>query len=158
MADNVDDLATLADLRKYVRRNLFMETIWIKLWSFLHHGSLFGGAVLSAAAALVLQVKHITLYNSINETNRSDVATVLASLGSVLGIISVAGAFATKWRANRATRGTLENIKLDLMKTTVDRDAIIDRLKEMWNLHNSRVADEPDRTISGERPGHDTHK
>lgn len=137
-----------AKVAKYIEHKLYWEKIWTKLWSFLHHGVLFGAAALSAAAALVLQLKTIIPFPEAGPS-RSDVATGLAALASFLGVISVSGAFGEKWRANRATRSTLEELKLELMKTSADPDKIVDQLEAMWRLHNSRIADEPGRPVPG---------
>jgi len=121
-----------------VATQLRSENRWTKLWSLLHHGFVFGAATLSGGAALVLQLKSIDVQPPV----RSDVATVLAAASSLIGIISVSGGFATKWRANRMTKGTLEQVQIDLMDPACDLADIRKRLKEMKQVHHLAIVGE----------------
>ncbi|WP_233810278.1 hypothetical protein [Paraburkholderia sp. HP33-1] len=134
-----------ADERKqitnYVARQLSAENRWTKLWSLLYHGFVFGAAILSAAAALILQLKSI----SIEPTSRTDLATALAAISSLLAVISASGGFAAKWRANRITKGTLEQIQIDLMDPACDLADIREQLKRMKQVHNLAIVGEAEK-------------
>jgi hypothetical protein len=129
-----------AYLVKYIDTELAARKTYTRFWSFAHHATLFSATILSAAAALVLQLKSLALTDS----TRSDCATVFAAAASLVSVISVSGAFAAKWRANRMTRVTLEALRLDMMSSDPDLDRIRDQLKLMWQLHNAVIVDEPD--------------
>ena len=103
-------------LVRYVNEELRAEILWTKLWSAVHHGFAFGAAILSAAAALLLQLKSLNF----TEAGRADAAAALAAIASLVGVISVSGGFAKKWRANRITKGTLEQLQIDLMDPACD--------------------------------------
>jgi len=134
-------------LKQYVAAQLRGQILWTKLWSLLHHGFVFGAVILSAAAALVLQLKSILLTTE----QRSDIATVLTAIASVVGVISVSGAFAQKWRTNRLTKGTLEQIEIDLMDPNCDYRKLLEELKEMKRIHHLAIAGESDESRSGGR-------
>jgi hypothetical protein len=127
-------------LANYIETELTARKRFTRFWSFVHHGTLFGTTFLSAAAALVLQLKIIAL----PDPSRSDYATIFAAAASLVSVISVSGAFAAKWRVNRLTRVTLEALRLDMMTSEPDLDKIRGQLKKMWRLHNSVIIDEPD--------------
>jgi hypothetical protein len=135
-----------AYLDKYIDTELEARKMYSRFWSFAHHATLFGATMLSAAAALVLHLKSLTLADS----TRSDYATVFAAAASLVSVISVSGAFAAKWRINRMTRVTLEALRLDMKSSDPDLDRVRDQLKLMWQLHNSVIVDEPDahRSVS----------
>jgi hypothetical protein len=129
-------------IAEYINKKLHTENVATKLWSFVHHGTLFGAAALSAAAALVLQLKTCL---PLNPGKCSDLATVLSASASLIGVISASGAFGAKWRANRATKGKLNELQLEMMKEAPDVNAVIEQLKSMWRLHNSRISADPDQ-------------
>ena len=129
-----------ARLAEYIDVELGARKIFTRFWSFAHHGTLFSAAILSAAAALVLQLKSLPF----SDSSRSDWATILAAVASLVSVISVTGAFAAKWCVNRITRMTLESLRLDMMASDPDLDAIREQLKAMWQLHNSVIVDEPE--------------
>jgi hypothetical protein len=135
-----------AYLVKYIDTELAARKTYTRFWSFAHHAKLFSATVLSAAAALVLQLKSLSL----GDSARTDYATLFAATASLVSVISVSGAFAAKWRINRMTRVTLEALRLDMMSSDPDLNHIRDQLKLMWHLHNSVIIDEPDvhRSVS----------
>jgi len=116
-----------AQLKQWVR--------WTRMWSVAHHGSLFLAALLSAAAALVLQLKSITW----SADTKADAAAVLAASAAVLGGISSAGGFARKWRTNRLTRSKLEQLNLYLMDPDCDLKMVERELVEMVKVHNEGI-------------------
>ncbi len=127
-------------LEAYVATELKSESNWTKLWSAVHHTFIFGAAILSALAALTLQLKSLTL----QPDTRTDVATGLAALAALIGVISASGGFGKKWRANRITKGTLEQIQIELMDPSCDLSKIISELKEMKRIHHLAIVGEDD--------------
>ena len=108
------------------------------LWSAVHHGSRFGTVIASALAGMVVQIDAETLAGWRPETW----TTMLAALAAVLGGLAAAGSFEQKWRANRASRSSLDQLRIDLLATDADAGAARDRLKEILATH--------DRWITGE--------
>lgn len=133
-------------LRTYVARELGRLNRSTKLWSAVHHGFLFGAAILSAGAALLLQLNSLGL----SEVQKADIASILASAAALIGVISVSGGFAKKWRTNRITKGTLEQLQIDLMDPSCDLNEIREALKEMKRLHHLGVVDDGS---AGKLPG-----
>jgi hypothetical protein len=134
MADETDREA----LRSYVAYELRLENIWTKLWSGVHHGFLFGAAILSAAAALLLQLQSLSL----QDAQKADIASVLAAAASLIGVISISGGFGKKWRTNRMTKATLEQLQIDLMDRDCDLVKVREALKEMKRAHHMGVVDD----------------
>lgn len=114
------------EIVRYVIAELRAENMWTKLWSALHHGFTFSAIILSAAAALILQLESVGM----EDATRTDVAAVLAAAASLIGIISTSGGFARKWRANRITKGTLEQIQIELLNPECDLDQVRAGLKK----------------------------
>jgi hypothetical protein len=131
MADQTEK----SELRAYVISLLRDEARWTRAWSALYHGFLFGAAILSAAAALTLQLKTIPLV----EQSRADLATIFSALASLIGVVSVSGGFARKWRANRMTKAALEQIEIELMDPSCDPGKIRSKLAEMKRIHHLAI-------------------
>ena len=121
-------------LRSYVLSELRAETRWTKLWSFAHHSFLFGAAILSGTAALTLQLK-----TGLQDPARTDLASLLAAIASVMGVVAAVGGFERKWRTNRLTKATLEELRLDLMKDDFDPTAVRENLKTMIRAHHAGI-------------------
>jgi hypothetical protein len=105
------------------------------MWSLLHHGSLFLAAILSAAAALVLQLKSLTW----STNTRADVAAILAASAAVIGVISSAGGFGKKWRTNRLTKSKLEQLSVYLMNPNCDLEMVERELIAMVKVHHEGI-------------------
>jgi hypothetical protein len=104
------------------------------LWSIAHHSFLFGAAILSAAAALILQLK-----SGISDPARSDWASVCAAIASVIGVVSAIGGFDRKWRTNRLTKARLEELQIDLMQDDFDSAKLRDDIKTMIRAHHAGI-------------------
>src|SRR5262249_30711750 len=104
----------------------------------VYHTFTFGAAILSAGAALLLQLKSLTL----SQESRVDAASGLAALASLVGVISASGGFASKWRTNRITKGTLEQLQIDLMDQSCDLAKVRTALKEMKRVHHLAIVGE----------------
>ena len=124
-----------AELIRYVANRLKKAQFWRKASSAVHHGFLFGAAILSAAAAVLLQLEFASA-----EPLRNNIASVLAGLGSLAGIIAGAGGFERKWRTNRRTRAKLEELEIDLVDPTVDTEKIRNLLKDVVRTHDEGIS------------------
>lgn len=120
---------------QYVEKELRGENLWTKLWSLLYHSFVFGASILSALAALTLQLKSISWESAV----RADIAAGLSAIASVIGVMSVSGGFGQKWRANRVTKGTLEEIQIRLLDPGCDLQKIRTDLQEMKRQHHSAI-------------------
>ena len=104
-----------------------------KLWSVVHHFSLFGSIVCSISAGAILQA-----------TANQTLASVLTSIAAVLTGIAASGGFERKWRSNRLSRSNADRMLIDI---TCDDDADIKHLREQYKLaiekHDSEVVGDP---------------
>ena len=117
------------DFQECVSKELKDAKWWTKLFSLVHHTFLFGGAVLSAAAAVVLQLDEPELF--ISATN---LATVLASAAALTTAIAGSGGFERKWRTNRLIKVRLLQLGVDLMNPEVAGANIRQDLKDIHKL------------------------
>lgn len=124
-----------AELIRYVANRLKKAQFWTKASSGVHHGFLFGAAIFGAAAAVLLQLEFASA-----EPLRNNIASVLAGLGSLAGIIAGAGGFERKWRTNRRTRAKLEELEIDLIDPTVDTEKIRNFLKDVGHTHDEGIS------------------
>ncbi|TQM26474.1 hypothetical protein FB390_6671 [Nocardia bhagyanarayanae] len=69
-----------------------------------HHVSLIGAAVLSAAAALAIQIP---------DPPQADLAAICATVAALLSTLNIVGGFETKWQANRNAFYDLDSLLLD---------------------------------------------
>ena len=105
-------------------------------WSSLHHGSLYGAAVFSAASALVLKLDSLK-----DLSTRSDVGAALATVAALTATLAAAGGFRRKWQSNRISRGLISELRIDLTDPTSNSTEIRKSLK--------RIIDQHDRAIIG---------
>ncbi|MDO8939783.1 MAG: hypothetical protein Q7U98_11555 [Methylicorpusculum sp.] len=99
-----------------------------KLWSFVHHLSLFGSIVSSVAAGAILQA-------SDNQT----LPSILTSISAVLTGIAVSGGFERKWRSNRLSRSTADRLLIDIDCDDADIKLIRDQYKSAIEKHDAEV-------------------
>ena len=121
----------LAEVDKWRLRWTFGQ----KAWSFAYHVSLFGAALLSLAAGFVVQLKSPVFSPAANET----LATILAFLAAAFTGVSAVGGFAMKWRANRLSRGRIEDLRLDLKDPSADLRGARNRLKAIRRAHDLEI-------------------
>jgi hypothetical protein len=117
------------NFQEHLSTNLSDAKFWTKLFSVVHHTFLFGGALLSAAAAAVLQFGDLQL--SISATN---LATVLAGAAAVTTAIAGSGGFERKWRTHRLIKVRLQQLEVDLMNPEVEGANIRQDLKDIAQL------------------------
>ena len=120
-----EDLREIGDL---VLINYREYRLNAKSWSFTYFSCVFGSAVFSAMAGVVLKLTSFTCTDA-----KNDLAATLAAIGALLVTLSTAGDFQRKWRSNRIAANALENLAYELLKTgnAPDRDAVLSRIQEI---------------------------
>src|SRR5215813_924488 len=93
-------------------------------WSAAHHSSLYLAAGFSAASALMLKLDSLKQWQYI-----TDVAATVSAVAALLGTFAASGGFERKWRANRISRGKIEELRIDLTDDSADAKAVRERLK-----------------------------
>lgn len=99
-----------------------------KMWSGVHHLSLFGSIVCSIVAAAWIQ----TSYNTI-------VATILTSTAAALTGIASSGGFERKWRSNRLSRSKADCLLVDIDCDDADLAVIRKQYKSAIEKHDLEV-------------------
>jgi hypothetical protein len=117
-----------------VSQNISVVKRWVKMWSFLHHSFLFGAAVLSTSAAVILQLKA-----NGNDALQRDIASVLSAVAALAGVIAASGAFERKWRTCRSTRSRLIKLEIDLTPENMDSKEIKERYNAIWDDHETGI-------------------
>ncbi len=125
------------ELKDYVSKKLNSHSLWTKLWSFAHHGFLFGAAILSASAAIILKV--IPDLSTISSEN---LAAIFASIAALMSTIGGLGGFQRKWQTNRRTKSSLEKLQIELMSDQVDTPKIRSSLQETIVKHHEGIIGE----------------
>jgi hypothetical protein len=131
-----------SDERKLLESEVERQYKWYDFgshfWSFSHHAALFTAAILSAASALILKINP-------NTSNFGDVnVNISASFSAVAALtatLTAAGGFSRKWQANRISRGSINELRIDLTDPDCDPVKIRNTLKCIIEKH--------DRTILG---------
>jgi hypothetical protein len=121
----------LIEVDKWRRRWIYGQ----EAWSFAYHVTLFGAALLSLAAGFVVQLKSPIFSPTANET----LATILAFVAAAFNGVSAVGGFEMKWRANRLSRGRIEDLKLDLKDPDADLRGARNRLKAIRRAHDLEI-------------------
>lgn len=121
------------ELRVRVAGNIQDIRFWMKVWDYLHQGFLYGAAVLSTSAAVVIQLK---LQES--DTFQKNTASILSASAALAGVISASGAFERKWRTCRLTLSQLRELEFDLGPRS-EPDPIRDRYKAIWRDYEQGI-------------------
>lgn len=95
-------------------------------WSFVHFGTLFGAAMFSALAGVILKLQSFLK----DDARRSDVAAICAVTGALLITLSGLGSFESKWRANRIAAAQMENLAYGLLKSPT-QNHVMRRIQEI---------------------------
>jgi|RhiMetdeSRZDD1v2_1073273.scaffolds.fasta_scaffold338090_2 hypothetical protein len=114
-------------------------------WAVAYHVSLFGAAVMSAGAALFLEVP---------TTPKTGIAATLATVAALLTTLSSVGGFQAKWHADRDAFYALDELQLDIEDPEITSIAVRSRLKAIIRQqHGSWVSPgpEPERADDGQK-------
>lgn len=107
-----------------------------KLWSLTHHGVLYGSAIASASAAVIVQLQDLPVRVELSPT---DLSTLLAALAALLATTAGVGGFERKWRANRVSRTKMELLRERLELNLIDIGDALDKYSEILNEHDAAI-------------------
>ena len=127
------------DARAELTKQLDEKYCWYdkgsRWWSTAHHSSLYLGAAFSGIAALLLKLDFLKDWS-----HTTDLAAAIAAAAALLGTFAASGGFDRKWRANRISRGRIEELRIDLTDPDVDLKSVRDRLKSIIEAHDQAIA------------------
>ena len=121
-------------LNQRIARNISDVKRWVNILKYIHDTLLFGAATLSAGAAVILKLDSVS-----NEALRRDIASVLAAVSALMGVIAASGAFERKWQAFRWTHHRLLELEIDLTPENCNSQEIKDRYKTIWREHEKEI-------------------
>ena len=128
-----------ADERGLLAKQLNEKYCWYdkgsRWWSTAHHSSLYFGAAFSATAALLLKLDFMKAW-----PYTTDLAAAIAAVAALLGTFAASGGFDRKWRANRMSRGKIEELRIDLMDPDADLKSLRERFKAIIEAHDQAIA------------------
>jgi hypothetical protein len=107
-----------------------------KMWSLAHHGVLFGSAIASASAAVIVQLQDVPIRVPLSPT---DLSTLLAALAALLATTAAVGGFERKWRANRVSRTRMELLRERLEANVIDIEKALDEYSCILNKHDAAI-------------------
>lgn len=119
-------------------------------WSTAYFGCLFGSALLSALAGLVLKLEVLGSQPKI----RNDLAATMATVSALLVTLSTTGDFQHKWQANRAAAAAMENLAYELLRPAAATrlDDILSRIQGINDARNRGIIGELTENHAGENP------
>ena len=98
-----------------------------KMWSGVHHLSLFGSIVCSIAAGAQIQFDHFKT------------ATILTAIAAALTGIAASGGFERKWRSNRLSRSKADWFLIDLDNEDINLNKIKRKYKAAIEKHDLEI-------------------
>ncbi len=109
-------------------------------WSGVYFSCLFGAALLSALAGLVLKLELLQAWPRF----RNDFAATAAMIAALLITLSTSGDFQRKWQANRIAAAAMENLAYELVnaKSTAEREAVIAEIQAINDARNKGIVGE----------------
>ncbi len=125
----------IAEIKAEVDKRLEWHLGGQRKWSFVHHSTTFGAAILSLIVATISQLKDWTP----TLCDRSTLIALLSLIAAVLAALSAMGGFERKWIANRMTRSKLDALKLDLLDEQADPRVAKDTLKKIIADHDAAI-------------------
>ncbi|HWX16147.1 MAG TPA: hypothetical protein VNY07_06125 [Chthoniobacterales bacterium] len=107
-------------------------------WGSAYFGSVFGSAVCSALAALILKLHFLKGDPDL----RPDLAAISATLAALLVTLSTVVDFRRKWQACRVAEVDVQNLAYDLLSqdaTRADTKAILEHLTKINTAYNQAI-------------------
>lgn len=114
----------LKPLAEAVRKNFVEYRANAAKWSFAHYGVLFGSAIFSVFASVVLKLD--SFFD--NVSRKKDIAATCAAFAGLLATFSGLGSFESYWRANRIAAAEMENLAYELLRSH-DKDLVLKRIQ-----------------------------
>lgn len=104
-------------------------------WSFVYYSCLFGAALLSACAGVLLKLES---WWKERLGRRNDLAAIMAAGASLLITLLTIGSFEEKWRSNRIAASGMENLAYELLKSGAEKetDTILARIQKINDARN----------------------
>lgn len=135
--------ADLKDLGKLVVTNYREYRANSVRWSAAYFGCIFGSALLSALAGVVLKLESLAKRPAL----KNDLAASFAAIAALLITLSTVGDFQRKWQANRIAASAMENLAYELLKPerVTDRNAILERIQEINEARTAGLVGEAKR-------------
>jgi hypothetical protein len=112
-------------------------------WSFAYWGSVFGAAILSALAGILLKLDALK-DKQILRLSQTDISALLAGIAALLITISSAGDFSGKWKANRTAKFRTEQLKNELDNPKLTNQDVTERLNKIIEDQNNGVINTKD--------------
>ena len=110
-------------------------------WSAAYFGCLFGSALLSAMAGLVLKLELLDSQPKI----RNDLAAAMATIAALLVTLSTTGDFQRKWQANRTAAAAMENLAYELVRpaAAMNLNTLLTLIQTINEKRNRGIIGEP---------------
>ncbi|MFA6386060.1 MAG: DUF4231 domain-containing protein [Candidatus Paceibacterota bacterium] len=126
----------IEQLRTEIEARIKHHYIGQRLWSFAHHGSTFGIAILGVTTAALSQLDDSQSFFSVS---KNVWIAVLSLITAILAAVAGRGAFERKWITNRHSRSRLEQLRLDLFDPNANATEIKDQLKRIIGEHDQAI-------------------
>ncbi|EGR2915204.1 MULTISPECIES: hypothetical protein [Vibrio] len=105
---------------------------WARFWTGCYHFTIYGAAILSAIAALILEVDVLSEYENL--------APVFAGLAALLTTVSGLGGFQRKWQTCRKTNKSLSDLRVDAKYGNASASEVCERYKAIWSNHETGIS------------------
>lgn len=116
-------------------------------WSAAYYGCLFGAALFSAMAALILKLELLGNRPRL----RNDLAATMATVAALLVTLSTTGDFQRKWQANRMAAAEVANLAYELTRpsSATNLDAVVTRIQTINRIRNQMIVGEGTEPVFG---------
>lgn len=105
------------------------------LWSFAFFSCVFGAALLSASAGIILKLNALEKHDAL----RKDLAVIFAASAALLITLSTSGNFEEKWRANRRAASGMESAIYKLITPGAKLEDVIADIREVHQAQDDAV-------------------
>jgi uncharacterized membrane protein len=124
----------MTDLDSLIRKKFDKANRGAHLWSLAYHGSAILAILCSGVVAVLAASERDGLL-----PHHAIWAALLSFVAAAAVSISTTAGFAQKWRANRATRTALEELRIDLSAAGADEAAVRERYKAVIRMHDHGI-------------------
>jgi hypothetical protein len=112
-----------------------------RFWSFTYFSCVFGSAVLSAFAGVILKLEKIKL----SDPAKKDIAASCAAAAALLVTLASTGNFQAKWQANRMAEMEMQNLAYELATTHASNDVVLAEIQRIVREQNLIVVGSSER-------------
>ncbi|PTP75844.1 hypothetical protein CWO00_13210 [Vibrio splendidus] len=107
---------------------------WARFWTGCYHTAIYGAAILSALAALILEI------DGFLGLNANHLPAAFAALAALLTTLSGLGGFQRKWQTCRRTNKALSDLRVDAKYGNAEDLEVCERYKAIWNNHEAGIS------------------